>query len=353
MECGFIMGSKFILTKGFTPKIGAIICIIALLSSATVIAMSALCSLAVAGTENGEFCPTCPDWTNLEGWLAQKDAYEKAQQTGPYAGTATNSNANSLKTNINPDKPVRSYPAQSIITNAGASLNGIVPLDVRSPEDYRMGHIPGARNIYWRSIETNDVLDPALAEAALCSAGINNTDRILIYGSTDEGASFMFWALSYLGHKNISRLDGDANAAWIAGIKPEKGNPLIKKSNYTIHATPELLVGASSLKAFISQMKVQILDARDFTDYGKSKLTNAALQFQADTLYDADKKVKDVATLESLMDSRGVNRNSRLIVYGTPQAYDLFYVLRLMDCNATLIEGDWWQETEWAISSIR
>ena len=34
---------------------------------------------ALAGTETGEFCPTCPDWTNLDGWLAKKDAYERAQ----------------------------------------------------------------------------------------------------------------------------------------------------------------------------------------------------------------------------------------------------------------------------------
>ena len=26
-------------------------------------------STALAGTETGEFCPTCPDWTDL-GWLA-------------------------------------------------------------------------------------------------------------------------------------------------------------------------------------------------------------------------------------------------------------------------------------------
>ena len=42
---------------------------------------------ALAGTETGEFCPTCPDWTNLEGWLAQKEAYENAQQNGgPQSG---------------------------------------------------------------------------------------------------------------------------------------------------------------------------------------------------------------------------------------------------------------------------
>jgi len=40
-----------------------------------------LSSTIMAGTENGEFCPTCPDWTDLEGWQAKKDAYEQSQPT--------------------------------------------------------------------------------------------------------------------------------------------------------------------------------------------------------------------------------------------------------------------------------
>lgn len=46
--------------------------------------MLAICMLlilpALAGTETGEFCPTCPDWTDLDGWLAKKEAYEQEQQ---------------------------------------------------------------------------------------------------------------------------------------------------------------------------------------------------------------------------------------------------------------------------------
>ena len=32
---------------------------------------------AFAGTETGEFCPTCPDWTDLDGWQAKKAVYEQ------------------------------------------------------------------------------------------------------------------------------------------------------------------------------------------------------------------------------------------------------------------------------------
>ena len=53
-----------------------------LFSLLAVIYLNLILSTALAGTENGEFCPTCPDWTDLDGWLAKKDAYEKAQMNG-------------------------------------------------------------------------------------------------------------------------------------------------------------------------------------------------------------------------------------------------------------------------------
>ena len=34
----------------------------------------------LAGTETGEFCPTCPDWNDMDGWLAKKAAYDQEQQ---------------------------------------------------------------------------------------------------------------------------------------------------------------------------------------------------------------------------------------------------------------------------------
>ena len=34
----------------------------------------------LAGTETGEFCPTCPDWSDMDGWLAKKAAYDQEQQ---------------------------------------------------------------------------------------------------------------------------------------------------------------------------------------------------------------------------------------------------------------------------------
>ncbi len=340
--------------KSFIGRLHAAACIIAVSSLIIVIAMSVLCGPVRAGTETGEFCPTCPDWTNLDGWMAQKAAYEQAHQTGAYAGNDNNNvnRVNNINSNTNTGKHVRGYPGKDIITSASASMKGFVILDVRSHENYMHGHIPGARNIYWQSIQSNDALDPSLAKNALRKAGINNTDKILIYGGSDEGASFMFWALSYLGHSSLSRLDGGVDAAWGAGIKPATALPSVGESNYTIKVVPWVFVSENNLGRLLKRPNVDVLDARDFADYGRSRLTNKSIPFDAEKFYD-DLKIKDVSTLDDLLSRRGLDRNSTQLVYGTPQAYDLFYGLKLMGYNATLLEGDWWQETKWAVSNVR
>ena len=229
--------------------------------------------------------------------------------------------------------------------------NGQTILDVRTPEEYQSGHVPAARNLYWKELQNGGSLDFAVAEVALDKAGVNDSDHIVIYGGSDEGAFFTFWALSYLGQENVSLLDGGPDA-WIEGIKLDTIPPRIQPSNYTLHLMPSLLVKEEDLEGLLGLADLQILDARDFVDYGRSKFTNSSIPLTADKFYE-DGKVKEAATLEDLFARRGLDRSKIQLVYGTPQAYSLFYGLRLMGYNATLLEGDWWQKTKWAVSNVR
>ncbi|MDD1755204.1 MAG: hypothetical protein LUQ63_06245, partial [Methanothrix sp.] len=166
---------------------------------------------ALAGTENGEFCPTCPDWTDLDGWLAKKDAYEKAEmnkmlQNGQNSGGQTSGNQPSVSS-LPAKSPADEYPESSLFVDV-ASLSttataGATLLDVRSPQEYQSGHISGARNLYWKDMQKSGSLDTDLAASALCKAGVNSSDRIVVYGGSDGGAAFAFWALNYMGHKDI------------------------------------------------------------------------------------------------------------------------------------------------------
>jgi thiosulfate/3-mercaptopyruvate sulfurtransferase len=304
---------------------------------------------ALAGTETGEFCPTCPDWSNLDGWLAKKDAYERQQMEAMQGGPQVASSAPLQPKVVAPPK---SYPAQELLTSAAAIDDKSVILDVRSAEEYQNGHILGARNLFWKDMQKDGLLDATSAQAVLRKAGVNNTDHILISGGSDEGAFFTFWALSYLGHENVSLIDGGAQAAWKAGQMPVTVVPLFPESNYTSHIARSLLVSADDLESLFNQSDIEILDARDFVDYGKSKLTNSSIPLTADKLYE-DSKIKDAKTLEDMLNRRDLNSKGTQLIYGTPQAYSLFFGLKLMGYNATLLEGDWWQRSKWAVSNIR
>jgi thiosulfate/3-mercaptopyruvate sulfurtransferase len=304
-----------------------------------IMALQCLTYPASAGTETGEFCPTCPDWSNLEGWLAQKEAYEMAQQNGP----AHKANSTGMSAAIVETKRASAYPAPAIITRASSSMAGRIIVDVRSPEDYRKGHLPGARNLFWKDFMSSDRLDPAKLEIALGRAGINGSDPLLIYGSSDEGPALVFWALSYLGQKDLSLLDGGMDAALAAGIKLERSST---------SPVPWLKVTESSLGSLLNSSHVQILDARDFIEFGKCHLADA-IPFDVEKLLDDDNRMRDSADLADLFGRRSLDKNGTQLVYGTPEAYYLFYGLRLMGYNATLLEGDWWEETEWAVRNVR
>ena len=313
--------------------------------------LNILLSLALASTEKGTFCCDCPDYSSpqaTDAWLKMRDQL---------CNDAVELKSNlSEKVAIQPETPKEeTYPRPELLASPGSKLDEFVILDARAPSQYTVGHIPGARNLYLKSLEPNGTLDPAAAENSLCKLGINNSDSILIYGSSenDSSAYSIFWALSYLGHKNLSILRGGIDSAIRAGIKLDRSQITIERSNYTIHIVPWLLVNESTLPKWLEDTSLHILDARDWVNYGKSKLTDASFPLDVTLLYDSNSNIKDSATIKDILDRHSLNKNQVQLVYGTPQAYSLFFILRLMDYNATILEGDWWQNTKWASSSVR
>jgi len=314
---------------------------------------------AMAGTETGEFCATCPDWTDLDGWMAKKQAYEQEgleQATGRSVAAKVNEGS-SLTGSQEPVQEAR-YPHFEIIAGQGTGLQGKALIDARSPAEFGQGHLPGARNLYWKGLQHSGRLDPALAEAALQKAGVNRSDNILVYGGSDGGPEFLFWALRYLGHRNVSVLDGGMGAAAGMGISLDSSVPPVAESNYTARLVQSMLVDENSLGSALAE-DVQVLDARDFSDYGLSRLTGNALQISTDKLYQSQSQSQDGLQiagpddLKKLFDGRGLDRNKTQLVYGTPKAYALFYCLELMGYRASLIEGAWWSKTRWAVSNVR
>jgi len=317
------------------------------------LSLNLILGTALAGTETGEFCPDCPDWTNLDGWYAQRESYvnDMHSPSPPARESRTNSPAQAA-TISSPEKGLEGYPIPSLLTRAGSIDGDRIILDVRSSQEYQAGHITGARNIYWKDLQKDGALDQILARDALSRAGISASDRLLIYGdSSDQGAAFVFWALSYLGQEDVSLLDGGVDAAIDAGLSLSANAPSPTPTNYTSRTVPWLLVTPENLDGMLGRSDVNILDARDFSEYGKNRITNEAIPLGLDKVY-KDREIKDASILGDLF-GRRLDESGTAIVYGTPEAYSLFFSLRLMGYNATLLEGEWWKESRWAVSNVR
>ena len=147
-----------------------------------------------------------------------------------------------------------------------------------------------------RSANRMAVLDPSRAKEALGRAGVNESDSLLVYGDSGEGAAFVFWALSYLGHKDVSLIDGGRDAARDAGVALTTNAPSPTPTNYTTHIVPWLLVTPEDLEGMLAEADIGIVDARDFSEYGRNRI-NRSLSLSPDKIYD-DSMIKDAGTLE-------------------------------------------------------
>lgn len=285
---------------------------------------------AMGGTEDGSFCPTCPDWTNLEGWYRQKEAYSQSQLP-PALRTSQQNETLQVKS------AEKSYEVREILADVGDLTRSAI-IDSRPAEEYAEGHIPGARNIYWRSVRSGESINASALIEALRANGVNTTDRIVVYGDGSD-ASYLFWALEYIGHRNVSLLNGGVEAWVKTGRTLVQNSPSLPGSDYGAEIDEELLIKPEDLENAIGT--AQIIDTREsFADFGRSRI-KGAIQIPVSTVIEGG-SVKDAAALESIFSGRGLDRVRTQIVYGDlPDASIVYYCLRLMGYRAALLDGDW------------
>ena len=104
-------------------------------------------------------------------------------------------------------------PAQLAFRPAGA----VTILDARAAGDYRRGHVPGAVRIDWKDFRDGwgrtGKLPPDLNGLArrLADLGVDDDCPVVVYGNARKGwgeEGRIVWMLAYLGHRQVSLLDG-------------------------------------------------------------------------------------------------------------------------------------------------
>ena len=159
---------------------------------------------------------------------------------------------------------------------ANLETDGVVFVDLRPQGAYVAGHVPGAvhsqyggREGEWR-VKVGEVRglvgDPELIADHLGTIGISNEDHVVLIpggkSSADMGAATrVYWTLNYLGHDEVSILNGGM-AAYLKEkdderkpVNPlEKGMIEVESAIFVADPQPEMIATAADVEA---------MDARD------------------------------------------------------------------------------------------
>jgi len=214
-------------------------------------------------------------------------------------------------------------------------------LDI-SPEPAE--YIPGAISIPYTDFLSNGSLKnaPEMAEI-LGEAGIGQDNSVLIYGECQpcgggpSAATYVYWIMKYLGHSNVSLLDGGMDD-WVKAGEPTAAVALhLLPGNYTSRVKEDLLASYS----FVKSGEAQIIDARGAAEFEAGSIPSS-INIPYDLVLEG-KKIKDDAALGRLFSS--LDKSRPVVVYTNTgvKASMIWLALTLLDYDASIYSWRDWQ----------
>ena len=363
-------------TAGGTVAIsGAIAVLLFILSTSFIL----LAGSASAGTETGEFCPTCPDWTNLDGWLEKKAAYEEdmknVQQNGlqnemnnnelkiktaeaeiglngsrnssssTHMGNSSNNSASNGMSNSTASALSRSSELVGAIASPDSIFSDEVVLDI-SPS--AAAYIEGAVNLNYDLFfsEGGEIVPASEMARLLGDAGISSNDSLLIAGDClpcgggPSPAFFTYWALKYLGHEKVRVLEGTIEDWKAAGLNISNISATRPKAEYIPHIRPELL----ATYEYVVTGGAQIVDARPANAYELGSIPGA-INIPYENVLVNDSMMPKEMLKERFLD---LDKNRSVVVYTNigVEAALLWFALNESGYDARLYTWRDWLENQ-------
>lgn len=257
------------------------------------------------------------------------------------------------------------------------ALNDDVRLfDVRSAlhdhnygrDAYQAGHIPKAM---FANLET-DLSQQVIAgktgrhplpnradfEACVKNWGVKNTDHVVVY---DDGpgafAARLWWMFRWLGHYNVSVLDGGLNAWLTANQTITTTEPTFARSDFTAKTAITQLIEAPEIPHFNGI----VTDARDYPrfigdvepiDPVAGHIPDAISLPFASNLNEAG-LFKDTNTLKRQFDDASITSTDNIVCYcgsGVTAAHNILALVHTGHLEPYLYAGSW---SEWIVDPQR
>ncbi|HET7217051.1 MAG TPA: sulfurtransferase [Vicinamibacterales bacterium] len=170
-----------------------------------------------------------------------------------------------MKGYANPDLVVAPRELSTLIARDPAPL----VLDLRPPEAYTAGHVPGAIHLDLWGVSLTDT-DPAplkafmwMIEHVLAIHGVSADTPIVVYDEqSGVRAARAFWFLEYFGHPSVRLLDGGWNAWMREGLPATRDAEPPPKSEWTGSREPHTIATWREVLDATTRNDAVIVDAR-------------------------------------------------------------------------------------------
>lgn len=232
-------------------------------------------------------------------------------------------------------------------------------LDLRPPEAYSNGHIPGARSLDIFGISLIDTRPEPLEaflwiiEHLIQAKGINSDSTVVIYDDIAgmRGAR-LFWFLEYFGHDDVHVLNGGFNAWTAAGLPTAQEARVVgKPGNFRARRRRELLATVDNVLAALSNPSSAIVDTRTAGEHAGTTVRAArggkvpgAVHIEWTTNLDANGFFKTADQLQAMYGEKGVTPDREVIPYchGGYRSAHCYLALRLIGYpNVRNYLGSW------------
>ncbi|MGB7000992.1 MAG: sulfurtransferase [Halobacteriota archaeon] len=315
-------------------------------------------TVAGAGSSSGgSDCPTC-DYEPTYDFLMGDDGTTCSSCGGPRS-----SDSSVLFSDDIPIRPTNcDYENPGLITYIDELKNvsdpNVVIVDVCSPAKYAAGHIPGAINLPWELFRADNGVLTSLENVTglLGEHGISPDNGVIVYSDTCptcgglSASSYIFWTLEYIGHENVSVLDGGFDA-WNATYGYTQNVTTRSPTTYTADVVDERFADTEWVQNNLNNSAVQTADARTTEEY-KAGHIEGAININYENLFRDGDRLRGADELELFLFPvviAGLDKNKETVAYCTSgaSASILYLALRMMGYQVRNYDGSWnvWCET--------
>ncbi|MGB2717294.1 MAG: sulfurtransferase [Vicinamibacterales bacterium] len=219
-------------------------------------------------------------------------------------------------------------------------------LDMRPPDAYATGHVPGAMHLDLWGVSLIDT-DPAplnafmwMIEHVLAVHGVESSTPIVVYDEqSGVRAARAFWFLEYFGHPSVRVMDGGFGAWTRAGLPVTRDAEPARLTEWTGSREEAALATWKDVRAAINRPDTVIVDARTDGEYcgttvraKRGGAVPGAVHIEWTRNLTPAGDFKSADELRQMYESAGVTPDRQVITYcqGGYRAAHSYLALRLL-----------------------